>query len=146
MQDDTVKPVHADSYRLDDQIGFILRRASQRHLTIFAESISDLTSTQFAVLAKLYEVGPISQNELGRQTAMDGATIKGVIDRLRKRAYVKSRPAPDDRRRIVVELTKAGKQTYLDCVDAAVKITEKTLAPLNAKETAVFLNLLRKIT
>lgn len=146
MPDDKIKPEHADSYRLDDQIGFILRRASQRHLTIFAERVADLTSTQFAVLAKLYEAGPISQNELGRQTAMDGATIKGVIDRLRKRAYVKTRPDPNDRRRIFVELTKTGTQTYLDCVDAAVNITEKTLEPLNARETAVFLDLLRKIT
>ena len=70
-------------YMLDEQVGFLLRRVSQRHLGIFAERIPDLTATQFAALAKLCEVGPVSQNELGRRTAMDAATIKGVIDRLR---------------------------------------------------------------
>ena len=68
---------------LDDQVGFVLRQAQQRHTTIFAaEMIEGLTPTQWAALAKLREVGACSQNHLGRLTAMDAATIKGVIDRL----------------------------------------------------------------
>ena len=39
----------------------------------------------WAVLAKLTETGPCAQNVLGRLTAMDVATIKGVIDRLTAR-------------------------------------------------------------
>jgi len=136
----------ANTYRLDEQVGFILRRASQRHLTIFADHIAGLTSTQFGALAKLYEIGPVSQNELGRQTAMDGATIKGVIDRLRKRDYVETRPDSIDRRRILVELSEAGTEIYKDYVEAAGKISEKTLKPLSPKEAKVFLNLLRKLT
>ncbi len=135
-----------NAYRLNDQVGFILRRATQRHLAIFANHIGDLTSTQFAALAKLHEIGPVSQNELGRQTAMDGATIKGVIDRLRKRGYVESRSDANDRRRIFVELNPAGHKIYQDCVDAAHEISGKTLAPLTARESETFLNLLRKIT
>ena len=37
----------------------------------------DVTPTQFAALAKLDDAGPVSQNELGRLTAMDPATIWG---------------------------------------------------------------------
>jgi len=40
---------------------------------------SDLTPTRFAAMAKLLEHGSLSQNELGRMTAMDIATIKGVV-------------------------------------------------------------------
>ena len=61
----------------------MLRLAQQRHTTIFASlMIEELTPTQWAAIAKLKEIGPSSQNLLGRLTAMDGATIKGVIDRL----------------------------------------------------------------
>lgn len=56
----------ADAYALQEQVGFILRKANQRHLSIFAARISDLTPPQFAALAKLHEVGPTSQNQLGR--------------------------------------------------------------------------------
>jgi len=70
------KPVR---YELDRQVGFLLRQVSQRHGTIFAEGIgSDLTPTQWAALAKLHEIGPCSQNLLGRLTAMDGATVTHV--------------------------------------------------------------------
>ena len=59
-------------YRLDDQVGFILRQAMQRHAAVFASGIGcDLTPTQWAALAKLHEAGPPSQNRLGRQTTMD---------------------------------------------------------------------------
>jgi cobyrinic acid a,c-diamide synthase len=66
-------------YVLDDQIGFVLRRVTQRHLAIFSDAIPEVTTTQFAALAKLAELGPLSQNHLGRVTAMDAATIKGVV-------------------------------------------------------------------
>ena len=44
-------------YLLQEQVGFILRKAHQRHVAIFAVHIADLTPPQFAALAKLYDVG-----------------------------------------------------------------------------------------
>ena len=77
-----------DDYRLQDQVGFILRKAHQRHVAIFAARIADLTPPQFAALAKLHDVGETSQNHLGTLIAMDAATVKGVIDRLAARGLV----------------------------------------------------------
>jgi hypothetical protein len=66
-------------YVLDSQVGFLMRVAMQRHTSIFMSNmIEDLTQTQFAVLAKLHEVGPSSQNHLGRLVYLDAATIKGL--------------------------------------------------------------------
>src|SRR5688572_9705339 len=63
----------ADSYRLEHQVGYWLRRAYQRHMAIFAGIMSDLdlTSMQFAALVKLHELKAVSQTELGRLTGMD---------------------------------------------------------------------------
>src|SRR6201985_950125 len=98
-------------YILDEQIGFILRQVWQRHASIFARDIGiNLTPTQWAALAKLAETGPCSQNQLGRLTAMDVATIKGVIDRLTARGLTETAPDPEDGRRLVVSLTRAGQQ------------------------------------
>ena len=67
-------------YVLDDQAGFLMRIAMQRHTSIFASRmVADLTQTQFAALAKLHEVGPCSQNHLGRLIYLDAATIKGSL-------------------------------------------------------------------
>ena len=135
-----------EAYHLRDQIGFILRQVSQRHTGFFAELIGDgLTPTRFAALAKLFELGPLSQNELGRQTAMDVATIKGVVDRLRDRDLVHTRPDPQDRRRHLVALTEVGAEMARRAFPRALEITEKTLAPLDAEERRALLALLRKM-
>lgn len=133
------------AYRLDKQIGFILRKASQRHLAIFATGIGDLTPTQFAALAKLHECGPLSQIDLGRQTAMDAATIKGVIDRLRERGLVVTIADKRDRRRLIVDLTEAGRALFAARVDAARAITRATLEPLDAPEQQMLLALLARM-
>jgi len=134
-------------YSLDDQVGFVLRQVSQRHAAIFSGKIGDdLTPMQWAVLAKLLEKGPCSQNLLGRQTAMDGATIKGVVDRLTKRGLTKTHADPDDARRLVVALTHDGRRLAQETVPHAEAITEGTLAPLNRTERMTLLNLLRKLT
>ena len=140
------KAALAGAYRLDEQVGFLLRRASQRHLAIFTRRIPGLTSMQFATLAKLKEAGALSQNALGRLTAMDAATIKGVVDRLGKRGLVMTENDKTDRRRTIVSLTDAGREIIDGLEGGALQVSEETLAPLSSSEQAIFLHILRKLT
>ena len=137
----------APDYLLQAQIGFVLRQASQRHVAIFASLIPDkLTTTQWAALTKLKEIQPCSQNQLGRETAMDVATIKGVVDRLVRRGLVHTTPDRVDGRRLVLSLTAAGCQVIDETVPAALDVSEQTLAPLSRAERMMLLELLRKIS
>ena len=134
------------SYKLDDQVGFVLRQAQQRHATLFASlMIEGLTPTQWAALAKLAEVGASSQNRLGRLTAMDAATIKGVIDRLATRGFVSASADADDGRRLLVDLTPLGAEVYARAEPVAREITAQTLAPLAEDERRVLVALLRRL-
>lgn len=135
----------AQSYRLDDQIGYILRRVTQRHLAIFAAAIPEVTTTQFAVLARLAEIGPQSQNHLGRATAMDAATIKGVVDRLAKLGYVATRADPADRRRLTVSLTEAGERLFAERAGTALAVSAETVAPLTEAEARELRSLLLRL-
>lgn len=136
----------AADYRLDDQIGYVLRRVTQRHLAIFAGAIPEVTTTQFAVMARLAEVGPLSQNHLGRATAMDAATIKGVVDRLAKLGFVETAADPEDRRRLTVSLTGSGAAILAARVATALQVSADTLAPLTAEETRTLMSLLLRLT
>jgi MarR family transcriptional regulator, lower aerobic nicotinate degradation pathway regulator len=147
-EDNILKLVDADAtetYRLQDQIGFILRKAHQRHVSIFAAHIADLTPPQFAALAKLADVGETSQNQLGQLIAMDAATVKGVIDRLKARGLVKLTKHEIDKRRLLVSLTPEGRDAVARLVPAAERITAETVAPLTAKEAATLMKLLAKL-
>ena len=132
-------------YNLDEQIGYVLRRVTQRHLAIFSEAIPEVTTTQFAVLARLAEIGPLSQNHLGRATAMDAATIKGVVDRLSRLGFVATAADPDDRRRLTVTLTPEGAQLFEARKANALDISRDTLAPLEPAERTVLLALLSRL-
>jgi DNA-binding MarR family transcriptional regulator len=140
---DTLQPRR---YVLDHQVGFLLRRAQQRHLDIFGSlMVEGLTAQQFATLAKLAEVGPLSQNALGRQTAMDNSTINGVVRRLRQRGLVETTPSPDDHRMHLVRLTPEGQRAIDRALPMGHEITARTLAPLTGPERTALVRLLRKI-
>ena len=135
-----------DSYILDDQVGYIMRLASQKHASIYqSHTLQGLTATQFAALARLHEQGKCSQNHLGRLASMDVATIKGVVDRLRHKGFATVESDPNDKRRSLISLSPQGKQLVEDMFPVAHNITAETLAPLTPAEQRKFLTLLRKL-
>jgi MarR family transcriptional regulator, lower aerobic nicotinate degradation pathway regulator len=140
------RPGAKSEYRLDDQVGFLLRVAMQRHTSIFmSQIIKGLTQTQFAALAKLREVGPCSQNQLGRLIYLDAATTKGVVDRLEVRGFVTAHPDTNDRRRRAIALTDGGRAVADAAVKIARQITHQTLTPLSVTEQRAVIRLLRKL-
>jgi DNA-binding MarR family transcriptional regulator len=147
MPEDAMTPAdHPLHYVLDEQVGFLLRQVNQRHTMIFAERmIENLTPTQWAALAKLEEKGPLSQNHLGRLTAMDAATIKGVVDRLSARGLTKAEPDPEDGRRLNIALTEEGRALVARAATLAFAITEETLSPLTGTERQTLIRLLEKL-
>lgn len=129
-------------YVLDEQIGFILRRAHQRSSAIFQQHIPALTPTQFAVLAKLREQGPLSQNHLGRLTAMDAATIQALVGRLLIRGLISRSADPDDRRCLLIDLTPEGEAMVDGLIPDAAAATRDILLPLSPKKRELLLHLL----
>jgi DNA-binding MarR family transcriptional regulator len=133
-------------YVLDDQVGFMLRVALQRHTSIFTtRMIEGLTQTQFAALAKLAEVGPCSQNHLGRLIYLNAATIKGVFDRLGARGFLTALNDPNDRRRRALALTDRGRQVTEPAMLVAAEITAITFAAFSGDEQRTVTRLLKKL-
>ncbi len=134
-------------YILEDQVGFLLRKAQQRateHFNAVMEQFG-VTPTQFAALAKLHELGPTSQNLLGRLTAMDPATIFSVVGRLARRGWVAQSTDPLDARLVMISLTPEGEQAARKMIHLAPKVSQKTLAPLTPSEANLLLGLIGKL-
>lgn len=134
-------------YRLEEQVGFLLRRAYQRASSNLVDEIGayDLTAPQFATLARLYERGALSQNLLGRLVAMEPANIRDVVLRLKKRRLVATRRDPTDKRLILIDLTAAGVALVEQLIPIETACTAKTLAALTAAQRKQLYDLLERL-
>jgi DNA-binding MarR family transcriptional regulator len=149
MEDLKLKENATDSiYHVEEQIGHLLRKAHQRASSIFQNQFAhvQLTPTQFAALAKLKDEGELSQNHLGRLTAMDPATIQGVIRRLIDRDLILTRADETDKRRMLLRLAPEGEALITRLIGKARQVTEQTLSPLSAEERATIITLLSKLS
>jgi DNA-binding MarR family transcriptional regulator len=147
-RDDEAPRADDPHFRLDMQVGHLLRRAHQRNTEIFAAVMGrfSVTPTQFAALVTLLDRGPTPQNQLGRLTAMDPATIFGVVGRLTKRGYVRQSPVLDDARLVAISLTEEGEAAARAMRAVGEEVSTRTLAPLTPREAKTLLALLRKLS
>ncbi len=134
-------------YVLEDQIGFLIRRAHQRASAIFEQVMDgmDVTPVQYAALAKLHDLGPTSQNQLGRMVGIDPATMFGVAGRLSKRGLVSPSVDPNDARLVLLELTQTGRETVEAMKARGPEVSARTLEPLTPSEAETLLALLGRI-
>mgnify|MGYP001208253178 CR=1 FL=1 len=153
MKDGTSVPsgtrAEVDSlYMIEQQAGFLLRRAHQRSTAIFQNLFAEsgLTPLQFTSLMKIRDQGRASQNLLGRLTYADPATIMGVINRLVEREFIRKSADPDDKRKSILILTSKGLNLIESLETTAQEVSRETLAPLPPDEQETFLRLLEKLT
>ena len=137
----------AADYRLEDQIGYVMRKAHQRATAIFMSHFGphQLTPTQWTTLVRIHEQGSLSQNHLGRLTAMDPATTQGVVQRLIERKLIARTADPKDARRKLLTLSKSGQRLVEALVVKAFEVSRDTLAPLNETDKARLIDLLTRI-
>lgn len=138
---------YKDKYIVTEQVGHLLRKAYQRHLAIFQENAVDanLTSVQFVTLCVLREQGPTSQAELVKATAIDQATIRGIIERLKARKLISIGRDDKDGRKVIMSLRPEGDALIEQMYASARKISELTVKNLNSAERVALNYLLRKV-
>lgn len=134
-------------YQFSEQVGHLLRRAYQRHVAIFQQTIPDsqLTAAQFVVLCAVRDQDACSLSDVVRITAIDQATVRGVMDRLKSRDLLQVAQDAADRRKVMVTLTEAGRALVGEMVPFAEKITTETFGDLNPAERVAMIYLLRKM-
>jgi len=135
-------------YIIEEQAGFLLRRAHQRSSGIFQELFmnSGLTPMQFTSLVKIRDEGHVSQNLLGRLNNADPATIMGIVNRLVERRLIQKKVDPSDKRKSLLQLTDKGLELIKSLESAAHQVSKHTLKPLSLSEQKIFLKLLAKLT
>jgi MarR family transcriptional regulator, lower aerobic nicotinate degradation pathway regulator len=99
----------------------------------------------YRILASLQEFGPASQAGLARHGTMDRSDVVAAINELAEQGYVERTPDPDDRRRNIVTLTKAGAQQLRRMDHALDKVQDNLLGPLAAEDRRTLIDLLARL-
>lgn len=135
------------SYRVEDQIGYLIRRAHQRASSIFEAVMRDfaVTPVQYAVLCKLHDLGPTSQNQVGRLVGVDPATMFGVARRLTARGLVRPTADETDARLVLLALTDEGFRVIEAMKRLGSEVTARTLAPLSPAEAELLVGLIARL-
>ena len=88
---------------------------------------SNLNPNDFAVQSAIGAYEPITPSQLAALLGMPATTLSSQLARLERRRQVRRRPNPDDRRSILLELTKTGRKN----VNAAAPAVRGSVALVN---------------
>ena len=113
---------------------------THRHL-----SSTGLTISQFAVLEALYQLGPLSQREIGQKILRSSGNITMVIDNLEKSGLVRRERNEADRRFFIVHLTDKGYNLIDKIFPPHAAVIAEDLGALTAAEQDALGRLCKKL-
>lgn len=123
---------------------------SRRFKRSLNEAIAEqgLSFEEWDVLGALRRAGPPfrrSAGELAKISDLSSGAMTSRLDRLEKAGLVKRLPDPNDRRGVLIELTKAGEQKWLDSAGAGAAREALIASALTEREKKELNGLLRRL-
>ena len=113
---------------------------THRHL-----ASTGLTISQFAVLEALYQLGPLSQRDIGQKILRSSGNITMVIDNLEKNGLVRRERNEADRRFFIVHLTDKGYRLINQIFPPHAAVIAEDLGVLTAAEQNTLGRLCKKL-
>ncbi len=129
------------------RIGRIARHLGRAKQTAVAEvGLSDFEYDTLHHLMIRDTPGSASPTELAADLGVSGAGMTGRLDGLEKAGWVRRTPSVDDRRRVVVEVTREGLAIWKRAMGIRGDAEEELAAALTERELATLNRLLKKMT
>jgi DNA-binding MarR family transcriptional regulator len=129
-----------------DRMSGLTRRFKRSLNDVLAEH--GLTYEEWDVLGALRRAGPPfrrSAGDLAKLSELSSGAMTNRLDRLEHAGLVKRLPDPDDRRGVLVELTKAGGEKWLETTGTEAEREALIAAALTKKEKEQLNALLRRL-
>ena len=130
-----------------DRLGYLLKHAQLRFFELTATMLAPIgiNGQEAVVLRAIDGPEPLSQGEVARRMGIDRTTMVALIDELEHKGLVQRRQDPADRRKNVVALTGAGRDTLRRANQAGAEAERRFLSPLAPGEQETFKKALRAL-
>lgn len=107
------------------------------HSARAVETRTGLTNAQLAVLRQVAADGPLTVNEVASRVRAGQSAVSIILGRLARARLVRRFSSPTDRRRVIVELTSAGKRALRRSPRPATEELLDALSKLSPREAAM---------
>jgi len=136
----------SSSLSLQQAPGHLIRRAQQRHYTLWQEVVgTELTSVQFGVLLTLVSQPPLSQATLAALVSVDTSSCSEVVARLLKRNLLKRTVHATDGRQQSISVSPAGRRLVTRLTPNVSQVQSQLLQPLPPAGRPMFLHALSRV-
>jgi DNA-binding MarR family transcriptional regulator len=121
---------------LAGRLAYLLKHVQLGLAGLTAEALAPfgVSGRELAVLTVLAGQEPGSQQQAAQRLGVDRTTMVGLVDALEDKGLVRRRAHAEDRRRNVIELTEAGRDTLHRAGEASRDAERRFLAPLSARD------------
>jgi len=129
-----------------DCIFHLLSKVSRAGTRFWKQAVSEygITPVQAKVLTFLRDLENPTSAELGEETALDSATLTGILDRLESMDLLLRTPHRADRRAITVNLTDKGQEMAEALFEKVGPANEAFLKNLSPEETMMLKGILKR--
>ncbi len=144
-----------DAFRAEFEGGNPLANQAMRNLVRLSDVLVDAVNRRLRVhglhLATAQALSvlegadhPLTPNQIGQHLHLTSGTVTTVIDSLERRGLVERHPHPEDRRKVLVSITDAGRAVLDRYLPEAVAIQTAMLASLDDDELSTLNELLTR--
>ncbi|WP_436702085.1 MarR family winged helix-turn-helix transcriptional regulator [Nocardioides sp. BYT-33-1] len=137
--DEVVEGVFVRINRIDRY----LRDAKQR--AVATVGLTDFEYNTLHLLMIRDTPGSASPTELATELGLSGAGMTGRLDGLEKAGWIRRIPSVDDRRRVIVEVTRSGMDVWRRAMDIRGAAEDDLAGALTERELATLNRLLKKV-
>lgn len=135
------------SYTLEEATSFLISRIHARMKNVFLRKLKkyQITTEQWVLLAKLSEHDGISPTDLSLISLRDKPYTTRLIDKLAENKLIVKKASQDDRRSLLIYLTKQGAEIKKEIIPVADEINEWLVEGMDEKEVKQLKILLYKM-
>src|ERR1700734_3493692 len=138
---------HASTYRAQSSVGYLIKRANAMMMDMLENLFADrgFSFIQYAILTWVRDGIAVNPKDICIQYRHDSDALTRVIDQLEERGLIERVRRGNDRRKVELQLTEAGRETVESLIPLVVDKLNLALVDFSRDEVAEFKRLLIKL-
>lgn len=122
-----------------------LHHSMRRALDVELARVGDVSSAQWIVLMALSHEREVTAADLAKRLNYDPGSMTRLLDRLQEKGLIERARTEDDRRRLRIELTAAGRELAPSLPMAAINVINQSLKGFSPAEHELLNGLLKRM-